>query len=197
MGYLGAWERPTDPATGLIQMGARTYDPSLGSFASEDPVLGHLGLGESVGHYLYVRDNPLNSYDLSGRDVCGTVGEAPVIGGALETGCHVATYHSPVEQTPVEDAEYLAHRAPEFIKSAKNWISHIDLNPFGNKSCEKKIIASTEPFFPCASEGGGLEEGSEPPTFVPGVDLPGGVPGFTVPVPSPVRVPVPVSPFLP
>lgn len=31
MGYLGAWERRADPTTGLIQMGARSYSPSLGT----------------------------------------------------------------------------------------------------------------------------------------------------------------------
>jgi RHS repeat-associated protein len=70
MGYLGAWERPTDPTSDLIQMGARTYDPSLGGFLSEDPVFGHLGIGASVDRYLYVRDNPLNYYDLNGRETC-------------------------------------------------------------------------------------------------------------------------------
>jgi RHS repeat-associated protein len=66
MGYLGARERPSDPTSGLIQMGARSYDPSLGSFASEDPVLGHQGIGVSVNRYPYVWDNPLNRYDLNG-----------------------------------------------------------------------------------------------------------------------------------
>jgi len=70
MGYLGAWERPSESATGLIQMGARSYDPALGSFASEDPVLGHLGIGVSANRYPYVWNNPLNGYDLDGRDVC-------------------------------------------------------------------------------------------------------------------------------
>jgi hypothetical protein len=51
MGVLGAWERPTDPASGLIQMGARPYDPSPGSFAAEDPVFGHMGVGTSVDRY--------------------------------------------------------------------------------------------------------------------------------------------------
>ena len=68
MGYLGAWERPSDPTSGLIQMGARSYAPSLGSFASEDPVLGHLGIGVSANRYPYVFDNPLNRWDLNGRD---------------------------------------------------------------------------------------------------------------------------------
>jgi RHS repeat-associated protein len=70
MGYLGAWERPTDPTTGLIQMGARSYSPSLGSFATEDPVLGHLGIGVSGNHYPYAWDNPVNRFDLNGREVC-------------------------------------------------------------------------------------------------------------------------------
>jgi RHS repeat-associated protein len=70
MGYLGAQERPTDSATGLIQMGTRSYTPSLGSFITEDPVMGHMGVGLSVDRFLYVWDNPLNRYDLNGRDVC-------------------------------------------------------------------------------------------------------------------------------
>jgi RHS repeat-associated protein len=70
MGYLGAWQRRADPASGLIQMGERSYSPSLGGFLSEDPVLGHFGIGASVDRYLYVWDNPLNRYDLNGRDVC-------------------------------------------------------------------------------------------------------------------------------
>jgi RHS repeat-associated protein len=70
MGYLGAQQRRTDPLSGLIQMGARTYDPSLGAFLSEDPVFGHTGIGTSFARYAHVWDNPLNLYDLNGRDVC-------------------------------------------------------------------------------------------------------------------------------
>lgn len=70
MGYLGAQQRRFDPTSGLIQMGARSYSPALGRFMSEDIVLGHLGLGISLNRYAYVWDNPLNLYDLNGRDVC-------------------------------------------------------------------------------------------------------------------------------
>ncbi len=70
MGYLGAWERASDPTSGMIQMGARSYSSSLGSFATEDPVLGHLGIGVSFNRYPYTWNNPLNRYDLNGRDVC-------------------------------------------------------------------------------------------------------------------------------
>jgi RHS repeat-associated protein len=95
MGYLGAYQRPTDPLSGLIQMGARVYDPALGRFASEDPVYGHFGIGTSFDRYLYVWDNPVNRYDLNGRDVCvfgacaGDAGES-IAGfpGELDKGAH-------------------------------------------------------------------------------------------------------------
>ena len=37
---------------------------------TEDSVLGHLGVGTSFDRYAYAWDNPLNLYDLDGRDVC-------------------------------------------------------------------------------------------------------------------------------
>ena len=81
MGYLGAQERHLDPTSGLIQMGARSYSPTLGSFMSEDPVLGQVGLGATSDRYPYVWDNPLGLYDLDGRfpspgDIAGAVGDA-------------------------------------------------------------------------------------------------------------------------
>ena len=70
MGYLGAQQRRTDTGTGLIQMGVRSYSPSLGRFLTEDRVFGHVGFGTSFDRYAYAWDNPLNFYDLDGRDVC-------------------------------------------------------------------------------------------------------------------------------
>jgi len=131
MGYLGAWERPTDPATSLIQMGARSYDPALGSFASEDPVLGHLGIGVSVNRYPYVWDNPLNRYDLKGRDVCilgACAGEAATdIGHASSS---LWEHLNPHENMPtgLEDAEDLKRRAPEFVKAVKGFFSELNQN---------------------------------------------------------------------
>ncbi|HEU4705601.1 MAG TPA: RHS repeat-associated core domain-containing protein, partial [Solirubrobacterales bacterium] len=104
MGFLGAQERRADPSTGLIQMGARSYSPALGRFLSEDPVYGHLGIGASADRYLYVWDNPLNRYDLNGRDVCAPTpwgdacaGDAAEDAGnaaseAWETGKYLVTH---------------------------------------------------------------------------------------------------------
>ncbi len=69
-GYLGAQQRRADPASGLVQMGERSYSPETGTFLSEDPIMGHIGKGPSLNHYPYTWDDPLNRYDLNGRDVC-------------------------------------------------------------------------------------------------------------------------------
>ena len=121
MGYLGAWERPSDSTNGLIQMGARSYDPALGMFASEDPVLGHLGVGISANRYPYVWDNPVNRRDLNGRDVCvfGACAEdaAEDIEGAAsdtwETGQYLVTH-------PREAATNAANYWAESESSAAN-----------------------------------------------------------------------------
>ncbi len=84
MGFLGAQERPTDPATSLIQMGARSYAPELGVFLSKDPVLGAIGIGISVNRYPYVWDNPLALFDLDGR-FPSLSGVAGAVGGTVDS----------------------------------------------------------------------------------------------------------------
>ncbi|MCA1683020.1 MAG: RHS repeat-associated core domain-containing protein [Actinobacteria bacterium] len=53
-------------ATGLYHFGARFYDPALGRWTQQDPVnaIGDPGRGN---RYSYVRDDPVNRLDLSGR----------------------------------------------------------------------------------------------------------------------------------
>jgi len=55
LGYTGAW---TDPATGLVYLQARWYDPDTAQFMSVDPAV------QSSGQpYNYVMDNPINGTD--------------------------------------------------------------------------------------------------------------------------------------
>jgi RHS repeat-associated protein len=63
-GYLGAHQRSTDTVGGLTLMGARLYNPSVGLFASPDPVV-----GGNLTPYVYPAD-PINQFDLNGRE-CG------------------------------------------------------------------------------------------------------------------------------
>jgi RHS repeat-associated protein len=54
--------RDYDPETGLYYYRARYYDPTVGRFASEDP----LGLRIGVNRFQYVANDPLNFADPSG-----------------------------------------------------------------------------------------------------------------------------------
>jgi RHS repeat-associated protein len=59
---------------GLVHMGGRVYDPTLGRFLSVDPIVGDLGDSQSVNPYAYVGNRPLRDVDPTGYDVvCGGV----------------------------------------------------------------------------------------------------------------------------
>jgi RHS repeat-associated protein len=177
MGYLGAWERPSEPATSLIQMGARSYAPSLGSFATEDPVLGHIGIGVSGNRYPYSWNNPVNRYDLDGRDAL-----------PIRIICFFCT----------EDEQ---DRAGDFFKAAKDKIQDIHIG--GERECEKEFIASSNPFFPCEEIEGELEyKDSETTVITPRPYIPKGPNGSVGDirgVPAWPRTPAlePVYPYVP
>jgi RHS repeat-associated protein len=61
-GWLGGKQRSTDSLAGLVLMGVRLYNPTLGRFLQTDPV----PCG-SANRYDYARQDPLNIYDLDGR----------------------------------------------------------------------------------------------------------------------------------
>ncbi|HEV7566405.1 MAG TPA: PA14 domain-containing protein, partial [Microbacteriaceae bacterium] len=63
--FLGKNSRPLDTLSGLVLMGARPYDSSLGRFLSADPVE-----GGSANLFDYVNQNPLNELDINGT--CST-----------------------------------------------------------------------------------------------------------------------------
>jgi RHS repeat-associated protein len=60
--FASRWDKQTDTATSLIQMGARPYDPKLGRFLSIDPIE-----GGSLNNYDYSGQDPVNMYDLTGK----------------------------------------------------------------------------------------------------------------------------------
>jgi RHS repeat-associated protein len=67
--WTARWDKKLDTASGLVEMGARAYDPGTGRFLSVDPVD-----GGSLNNYDYAGQDSVNSYDLDGQDRCGLYG---------------------------------------------------------------------------------------------------------------------------
>ncbi|MGN6816790.1 MAG: RHS repeat domain-containing protein, partial [Solirubrobacterales bacterium] len=120
-GWLGGKQRRTELASGVIQMGKRSYVPEMGRFISTDPV--H---GGSANAYDYVNADPVNGYDLNGewptpksvrRMLRRAVRNAnrnrnlilPVI------ICH----HCSKERNALEEAEHLSS---EWGKPVRHWV---------------------------------------------------------------------------
>jgi RHS repeat-associated protein len=61
--WTGRWDKKLETASGLIEMGARPYDPNLGRFLAIDPVE-----GGSLNGFDYANQDPTNSYDLDGTE---------------------------------------------------------------------------------------------------------------------------------
>jgi RHS repeat-associated protein len=61
-GWTGGKQRRTELPSGIIQMGARSYVPSVGRFLTPDPVL-----GGSANPYDYAEQDPINRFDLNGE----------------------------------------------------------------------------------------------------------------------------------
>lgn len=62
-GWLGGWQRRTEMNSGVIQMGVRSYVPTIGRFLSVDPVS-----GGSANAYDYANQDPVNTTDLGGEN---------------------------------------------------------------------------------------------------------------------------------
>jgi RHS repeat-associated protein len=113
-GWLGGAERPSELSSGVIQMGARSYVPSMGRFLSADPEA-----GGSSSAYDYASADPVNNLDLNGMKMkigrsvavytpphpAAAAAPAPTAGPAAGAGTATATASS----TPsyVKIMEYL------------------------------------------------------------------------------------------
>jgi len=98
--FLG---KSSDASTGLIDVGARKYDPAIGRFISADPLL-QTNLPQTLGGYAYAGDDPVSGGDPSGLGM-----PAPTFpdGGSPGPGSQGETPSTPGPQssTPVACAD--------------------------------------------------------------------------------------------
>jgi RHS repeat-associated protein len=80
--YSGEW---LDTSAGLYYLRARYFDEATGRFWTRDPVEGKKCCGLSWNPYIYVKDNPVNSVDPTGRATftAPQPGLRGAIGGAI------------------------------------------------------------------------------------------------------------------
>ncbi|MCX4762128.1 polymorphic toxin-type HINT domain-containing protein [Streptomyces sp. NBC_01275] len=119
-GFLG---KTVDESTGLVNVGAREYDRSIGRFISVDPVIDYSDPQQMNG-YVYANGNPVTSSDASGLfcDGCSannpdTVWTADNGPGCTTEGCYDHSgklLYQTNGQTPAE-----AKAADERAKAAK------------------------------------------------------------------------------
>jgi RHS repeat-associated protein len=64
VGFQGDY---TDPSSGLVNMGARWYQPSSGGFVSRDTYSGRLDSPVTLNRYTYANNNPLAMFDPTGH----------------------------------------------------------------------------------------------------------------------------------
>lgn len=71
----------TDQTSGLVDLGARHYEPATGRFATPDTIVGDLGAPVSFNRYAYGHADPINHFDPDGHwpdwldDAIDTVGD--------------------------------------------------------------------------------------------------------------------------
>lgn len=78
LGYTGQLH---DPDFGLVFMGARVYEPSLGRFLQPDPIVGSGRQTHGLNPYEYALDNPIRYVDRSGYEPEGAGAGGPGFGG--------------------------------------------------------------------------------------------------------------------
>jgi RHS repeat-associated protein len=92
-----------DAETGLYDLRARMYDPTIGRFFSRDPLAGLAAAPQTLNRFTYVENNPVRSVDPSGMKAQalgpGFCFDQTIFGGFIFTSIFCASTQMPQSQT--------------------------------------------------------------------------------------------------
>jgi RHS repeat-associated protein len=108
LGYQAQW---TDPTTGKIDMQARMYNPSAGTFTSRDSANNPPDPSAALNRYAYANDNPILDSDPTGHNAAATA-ETFFEGASLAGLC--AVFCEPVA---IAGGMYGAYKGAQAISS--------------------------------------------------------------------------------
>jgi RHS repeat-associated protein len=106
-GYTG---HVNDPATGLVYMQQRYYDPAIGRFISPDPVVPASGNVFNFGRYTYANNNPLRYTDPDGRQSVGEMIDSAAQGCGAVSCAGYAVLHAAWSMTGAESLSQVADK---------------------------------------------------------------------------------------
>ncbi len=146
-GYTGHEE---DPATGLVYMQQRYYDPEAGRFLSTDPVAADPNSGGNFNRYWYANDNPYRYTDPTGMSAdCSTNSKSGTTTCIIShTGTHIQQRVT-LKAKQVRNIVFNETRSLSGgkIKEARSEIAHMVINRFTSQadSASGKITVGTYP----------------------------------------------------
>ena len=118
LGFQGDW---TDPTTGQVNMGARWYNPTTGSFASRDNVSYRGGDSILANKFTYAAGNPMTFSDPDGHwpscGICHKVTNAVKSGWNATTSAVSTAYHA---TTSAISSGW--NRMVDYGRAAINWV---------------------------------------------------------------------------
>jgi RHS repeat-associated protein len=159
----GFLDKPTDTTTGLVDVGARAYDPTTGRFTSLDPILNPTD-PQSMTGYTYANANPVTSSDPSGLmmascvDGCHDTGDPFALPGGGVAESNVGVIH-PNPVPPPSKGKHSGHGSTAAASSGGG----------GNGAGQTTSGCITEPYA-MGSGGGVICSGAAPPPAPPARD---------------------------
>ncbi|MEU6849118.1 RHS repeat-associated core domain-containing protein [Actinacidiphila alni] len=126
-GYVGG---TPDPITGLTNLGAREYDPTLGRFLSVDPILDTTDI-QSLNGYAYADNTPVDSADPTGLMLAPVDGGSAYCNASCQQGGGSTVGHNTVPTTGTTDSGgtgkgkgHRGHGLPSWLTSSASKTGH-------------------------------------------------------------------------